>query len=78
MSHMPTPRRLWNVLMPRPGMPAHMIEPVLPLDSLPSGLDDAPPPRLVRRAIEQALEEGSRRVYEPMQEAAVIETRRRR
>ncbi len=76
MSHMPTPRRLWNALMPQPGMPAHLIEPVLSLDSLPSGLDDAPaPPRLVRRAIEQALEEGSRRVYEPMQEAELVERR---
>lgn len=78
MNHMPMPRRLWNALMPQPGMPAHMIEPTLQLDDQPSRQDATAPPQLARRAIEQALEEGSRRVYEPMQEAVVIETRRRR
>ncbi|MDR7333075.1 hypothetical protein [Roseateles asaccharophilus] len=77
MNVLPTPRRLLNALMPQPGNPAsagHGIEPMLVLDALPP-LAPEPDAPLRRRAIEQALEEGSRRVYEPMQEAEVIERR---
>lgn len=75
MNVLPTPRRLLNALVPQPGNPRHGIEPVLGLDSLPP-LDLEPAAPLRRRAIEQALEEGSRRLYEPMQEAELVERRR--
>jgi hypothetical protein len=74
MNVLPTPRRLLNALLPQPGGPAHGMEPVLVLDSLPP-LGPEPEAPLRRRAIEQALEEGSRRVYEPMQETELIERR---
>lgn len=79
MNVLPTPRRLLNALLPQPGNPGHPghgIEPVLLLDSLPPFEEPEVAAPLRRRAIEQALEEGSRRVYEPMQEAEVIERRR--
>lgn len=77
MKPLPTPRRLLNALVLPPGGARHDIEPVLLLDSLPplaSAPPDVPAP-MPRRAIEQALEEGSRRVYQPRGEAEVIEKR---
>ncbi len=66
-------RRLLNALTPRPGQPRTGIEPRLLLDSLPPEAA-APPPRCT---IEQLLAEGSQRQYAPMQEAQVLEMRRR-
>ena len=76
MKHLPTPRRLLNALVPQPGGARHDIEPVLLLDSLPPLAPVVPAP-MPRRAIEQVLEEGSRRVYQPRGESEVIEARRR-
>lgn len=76
MNALPMPRRLLNALVPQPARTGHAVEPLLMLDSLPPQPAQAAPP-LGRRAIEQALEEGSRRVYGAMQEAEVIETRPR-
>ena len=74
MNVLPSPRRLLSALLPQPGSSAHGREPVLVLDSLPP-LAPEPEAPLRRRAIEQALEEGSRRVYEPMQETELVERR---
>jgi hypothetical protein len=77
MKHLPTPRRLLNALVPPPGGVRHDIEPVLLLDSLPPLACEAPAPeRAGRLAIEQVLEEGSRRVYGTRGETEVIETTR--
>lgn len=79
MNALHTPGRLlWKALVPQPAAP-HGTEPRLLLDSLPPLPPTPPeaPPRLERRAIEQALEEGSRRVYRAMQETEVMETRPR-
>lgn len=73
MKPLSTPRRLLEALaLPRSPAPLRA-EPVLALDSLPPLPQPAAAPRLVRRAIERELEEGSRRVYVPMQETEVIE-----
>lgn len=77
MNSLPMPRRLLNALVPQPGGAPHLIDPVLALESLPPPPPEAPRP-LGRRAIERALEEGSRRVYQPMLEAEVIEQQARR
>jgi hypothetical protein len=79
MNALPMPRRLLNALVPQPARTGHAVEPLLRLDSLPPlppAQAPAPAP-LGRRAIEQVLEEGSRRIYGAMQEAEVIETRPR-
>lgn len=77
MKPLPTPRRLLNALVLPPGGARHDVEPVLLLDSLPPLASDAPamPAPMPRRAIEEVLEEGSRRVYQPRGEAEVIEKR---
>lgn len=67
--------RLFHACTPQPSAPRG-IEPSLGLDSLPPLAPQAPPP-LGRRAIEQALEEGGRRVYGPMRETELLETRPR-
>jgi hypothetical protein len=75
MNPLPMPRRLLNALVPLPGGTPRDREPVLTLDSLPP--EEPETARLqVRGAVEQFLEEGGRRFYEPMQEAEVIETPR--
>ena len=77
--HIPTPRRLLNVFSPQRGAVINRaVEPMLGFDHLPPPPPSAPHPLQARRAIEQALEEGSRRVYVPMAEAEVIERPRRR
>ena len=78
MKPLPMPRRLLNALVSPPGTPSHAVEPVLVLDSLPPlepELLEAPAP-MPRCAVEQVLEEGSRRGYQPRGEAEVIEARR--
>jgi hypothetical protein len=78
MKHLPSPRRLLNALVPLPGGARQDIEPVLLLDSLPPLAGEAPAQeRGARLAIEQLLEEGSRRVYKARGEAEVIEVQRR-
>ncbi|RZJ09723.1 MAG: hypothetical protein EOP39_10675 [Rubrivivax sp.] len=75
---MPTPRRLLDALVFPRAPVMRGAEPVLRLDSLPPLKSSAHPPLPGRRAIERELEEGSRRVYVPMQEAEVLEPTRRR
>jgi hypothetical protein len=75
MKPLPMPRRLLNAFVPPPGGASHAVEPVLVLDSLPPLAPDVPAP-MPRRAIEQALEEGSLRVYQPRGETEVIEAKR--
>lgn len=80
MMQLPTPRRLLDALASQrrsndPGI-NRSNEPVLHFDSLPPPPASAVPPPLRRRAIELALEEGSRRVYQPMAEAEVVERHR--
>ena len=80
MMPLPTPRRLLDALASQRRSIDHGInrsnEPVLHFDSLPPPASAAPPP-LLRRAIELALEEGSRRLYVPMAEEEVVERPRR-
>lgn len=73
MNALPMPRRLLKALQPPPGEPPRRIEPVLDLGAPPP----TSPPAPARRAVETALEAGSRRVYAPMQEAEILEARRR-
>lgn len=78
MKPMSTPRRLLDALI-FPAPPARRgAEPVLQLDQPPPHASLATGQPLGRRAVERALEEGSRRVYLPMREAEVIETPRGR
>ncbi|MFG6486362.1 hypothetical protein ACG04R_06750 [Roseateles sp. BYS78W] len=75
--HIPTPRRLLNVFASQRAPVNRVVEPLLGFDNLPPPPPAAPQP-LGRRAIEMALEEGSRRLYVPMAEEEVIERPRRR
>lgn len=80
MMPLPTPRRLLDALASQRRPIDQAInrsnEPVLHFDSLPPPASAAPP-RLLRRAIELELEEGSRRLYVPMAEAEVVERPRK-
>ncbi|MFG6464327.1 hypothetical protein ACG04Q_22350 [Roseateles sp. DXS20W] len=72
-----TPLRLLDALSVRRRAVERVAEPLLQFDKLPPLPADVTQP-LPRRFVEQALEEGSHRVYVPMAEAEVIERPRRR
>lgn len=71
------PLRLLDALSARRRPVERVAEPMLQFDQLPPLPADVTQP-LPRRFVEQALEEGSHRVYGPMAEAEVIERPRRR
>jgi hypothetical protein len=80
MKAQPTPLRFlpaWRPQFQDSPPRAERTEPVLDLKPI-ATLQESLAPRLRRDDIERALEEGSRRVYEPMAEAEVIERPRRR
>lgn len=72
-----TPFRLLDALAARRRPVERAVEPMLQFDKLPPLPADVTQP-LPRRFVEQALEEGSHRVYVPMAEAEVIERPSRR
>ena len=71
--HLPTPRRLLNVFSPQRAPVRRAAEPLLGFENLPPPAPAAAPQPLGRRAIEMALDEGSRRFYMPMVETDVID-----
>jgi hypothetical protein len=75
---MSSPRRLLSAFAPQRGPLINRgVEPLFGFGDLPPP-PAAPQPLPGRRAIEQALEEGSQRFYVPMQEAEVLERPRHR
>ncbi len=77
MKSLLTPLRLLDALAARRRPAERVAEPMLQFDHLPPLPEDVTQP-LPRRFVEQALEEGSHRLYVPMAEAEVIERPRRR